>query len=94
VDAPSLLSLADAKRLSGDLDQAKRAYVALRSRFQTSVEASDATFWLGEMVSSNQKDYADAWHWRFSTTRTCRSGLVSRGFAIGVGRKPPIMKLR
>jgi TolA-binding protein len=63
VDAPSLLSLADANRLSGDLDQAKRAYVALRSRFQTSVEAGAATFWLGEMEFSNQKDYADAGLW-------------------------------
>lgn len=63
VDAPSLLALADAKRLSGDLDQAKRAYVALRSRFQTSVEAGNATFWLGEMEFSNQKDYANASLW-------------------------------
>lgn len=62
-DASSLLSLATEKRLSGDLDQAKRAYVAVRSRFQSSIEAGHATFWLGEMEFSNRKDYADAALW-------------------------------
>jgi outer membrane protein assembly factor BamD (BamD/ComL family) len=63
VDAPSLLSLADAKRLSGDVDQAKRSYVALRSRFQTSLEAGHAAFRLGEMEFSVHEDYADAALW-------------------------------
>ena len=38
-------------------------YVALRSRFQSSVEAGYATFWLGEMKFSDEKDYADAALW-------------------------------
>jgi len=43
--------------------QAKRAYVALRSRFESSVEAGDAAFWLGEVEFCNEKDYADAAVW-------------------------------
>lgn len=66
VDAPSLLSVADAERLSGNVDGAKRTYVALRSRFQTSIEAGHAAFWIGEVEFSNRKDYADAALW-FST---------------------------
>jgi TolA-binding protein len=42
------------------MDEARRAYVALRSSFQNSVEPGHATFWLGEMKFSNEKDYADA----------------------------------
>lgn len=54
-----LLLLGDAARLSGHVDQARRAYLVLRERFPSSPAAAQAAFHLGRLAGNG----ADGDHW-------------------------------
>jgi hypothetical protein len=61
--APDLLTLADAARLAGSLDQASRAYLAVRRRFAASQGASVAAFNLGRIAFDQRGAFASAAQW-------------------------------
>jgi hypothetical protein len=60
---PDLVALADAARLSGRNDLAKRALLAQRARFPRASSAKDAAFFLGRIADDHELSPASAIPW-------------------------------
>jgi len=63
VTPDGLLKNADAARLSGNMAEAEKRYLQLRSRYPRSGHAATAAFDLGRMAFDQSRDFRKAVHW-------------------------------
>jgi hypothetical protein len=79
---PDLRALGDAARYAGRSDVAKRAYAAIRARFQGSGEARTAAFLIGRVEEEQDHASADALRWYDAYLAEAPSGAFA-GDALG-----------